>query len=79
MSSVNISIPFWARALSGTAALLSAAVLVWYFLQLALAEVSAMQVVFIAPIAATIFAAYTAIAGRIPKALLPKHTDGQHA
>jgi hypothetical protein len=57
MQAENISIPFWARALSGTAALLSAAVLGWHFSQLAPADMSAKQSVFMAPIAATIFAA----------------------
>ena len=79
MYSVNLSIPLWARVLSGSAALLSSAVLVWYFLQQAPGGVSPKQIVFMAPIAATIFAAYIAIAGRMPKAFLPKHTDSQNA
>lgn len=78
MHSMNNRIPFWASALSGTAALFCTVVLVWYFCQLAPAEVSAKQVVFVAPVAATIFAAYIAVAGRLPKVPPVKHTDDPH-
>jgi hypothetical protein len=79
MPSVNLSIPSWARVLSGNAALLSGAVLVWYFLQIAPGGVSAKHIVFIAPIVATIFAAYIAIVGRMPNAFVPKRTAGRNA
>ncbi len=78
MQTLNIPIPLWARALSGIAALFSAAVLVWYFWQLPLAQVSSRQIVFLAPNLATIFAAYIAIAGKLPKFIQPKHPGYRH-